>query len=145
MNIANRLKVEKEECSMNIRRAEKSDVEILSEYDKHISKEEMESSISLGRVSIAEDSGVFIGWLRWNLFWDNTPFLNMLFLLYEYRNSGHGKEMLSHWEKQMKEKGYTLVMTSSLANEETQHFIVNQAILIRVLYYCPGNHWRLFL
>lgn len=107
---------------MNIRRAEKSDVEILSEYDKHISKEEMESIISLGRVSIAEDSGVFIGWLRWNLFWDNTPFLNMLFLLDEYRNSGHGKEMLSHWEKQMKEKGYALVMTSSLANEEAQHF-----------------------
>lgn len=57
MNIANRLKVEKEECIMNIRKAEKSDVEILSEYDKHISKEEMESIISLSRVSIAEDSG----------------------------------------------------------------------------------------
>lgn len=107
---------------MNIRRAEKSDVEILLEYDKHISKEEMESLISLGRVSVVEDRGTFIGWLRWNLFWDNTPFLNMLYVLDKYQNIGHGKEILSHWEKQMKEKGYALVMTSSLANEEAQHF-----------------------
>lgn len=107
---------------MNIRRAEKSDVEILLEYDKHISKEEMESVLSFGRVSVAENSGTFIGWLRRNLFWDNTPFLNRMFLFYKYRNSGCGKEMLSHWEQQMKAEGHALVMTSSLANEEAQHF-----------------------
>lgn len=48
--------------------------------------------------------------------------MNMLYVLDKYQNIGHGKEILSHWEKQMKEKGYALVMTSSLANEEAQHF-----------------------
>ena len=30
--------------------------------------------------------------------------------------------MTAYWEKQMKMKGYDLVMTSSLSNEAAQHF-----------------------
>lgn len=51
---------------MNIGRTGKSVVEILLEYDKHFSKELMESIISLGRVNVAEESGTLIGRLRWN-------------------------------------------------------------------------------
>lgn len=107
---------------MKIRVAEKSDIEILSTYDKHIGKTELESAISLGRIIVAEENGTFIGWLRWNLFWDNTPFMNMLFILEQYRSCGFGRRMVAYWEKQMKVKGYDLVMTSSLSNEEAQHF-----------------------
>lgn len=107
---------------MNIRIAEKSDVEIITMHDKHIRKEELNSIISLGRVIVAENRGKFIGWLRWNLFWDNTPFMNMLFIFKEYRNCGYGKAMIYYWEKLMKEDGYELVMTSTLSNEVAQHF-----------------------
>lgn len=107
---------------MNIRFAVKSDIETLSKYDKHIRETELESVISLGRVIVAEDNGRFIGWLRWNLFWDNTPFMNILFILEQYRNCGFGRTMTAYWEGQMKTKGYDLVMTSSLSNEEAQHF-----------------------
>lgn len=107
---------------MKIRIAEKSDLEILSAYDKHIRITELESSVSLGRVIVAEDNGRHIGWLRWNLFWDNTPFMNMLFILDRYRSCDYGRKMVAYWEKQMKTMGYNLVMTSSLANEAAQHF-----------------------
>lgn len=107
---------------MIIRIAEKSDIEIISTYDKYIRKEELKSIISLGRVIIVEDNEKFIGWLRWGLFWDNTPFINMLFLLEGYRNCGQGKAIITYWEKLMKEEGYNFVMTSSLSNEEAQHF-----------------------
>lgn len=107
---------------MNIRRAGKSDIEILSVFDRHIRKPELESAISLGRVLVAENKGTFLGWLRWNLFWDNTPFMNMLFLLEEYRNKGYGKAMVSYWERMMQEEGYPLVMTSSLSNETAKYF-----------------------
>lgn len=50
------------------------DREILAQYDRHIRPEELETSIALGRVMIAEENGKFAGWLRFNLFWDNTPF-----------------------------------------------------------------------
>lgn len=107
---------------MRIRPAELSDVKILINYDKHISKDELETVISLGRVMIAEDCGTFVGWLRWGMFWDNTPFLNMLYLFEEYRNSGHGKAMTLQWEQLMKSKGHDLVMTSTLSNETAQYF-----------------------
>lgn len=64
-----------------IRFAEISDIEILSTYDKHIGISELESAVSLGRVIDAEDNGTLLGWLRWKQFWDNTPFMNMLFKL----------------------------------------------------------------
>lgn len=48
---------------MNIRSAVKSDIENISNYDKHISKRELDSIVSLNRVIIAEDRGKFIGWL----------------------------------------------------------------------------------
>lgn len=107
---------------MNIRRAGKSDIEILSTLDRHIRKPELESAISLGRVLVAENNGTFLGWLRWNLFWDNTPFMNMLFLLEEYRSKGYGKALVSYWERMMQEEGYRLVMTSSLSNETAKYF-----------------------
>lgn len=121
---------------MKIRIVRDSDAEFLSRYDKHISKEEQNNSISLGRIIVAEDRDKVIGWLRWNLFWDNTPFMNMLFLLKEYRNCGYGSAMISEWEKRMKQEGYQYVMTSSLSSEPAQH-------LYRKMHYTDSGALRL--
>ena len=79
---------------MQIRAADRKDEEMLSRFDRHIRPEELEVSISLGRVLVAEENGQLAGWLRWNLFWDNTPFMNMLFLLEKYRGQGFGGKMV---------------------------------------------------
>lgn len=107
---------------MEIRMAKLEDSALLLKFDEHIQQDELYSLITLGRVLIAENDACFIGWLRWNLFWDNTPFMNMLYLLDGYRNKGYGKEIVAHWENCMKENGYHLVMTSTLSNEQAQHF-----------------------
>lgn len=107
---------------MKIRSAEMKDIDFLSEYDKHVRKEELRTGIALERILVAEEEGKPVGWLRWNLFWDNTPFMNMLYLLEGYRNRGYGKALVSCWEKKMEEAGFGTVMTSTLSNEEAQHF-----------------------
>ena len=33
-----------------------------------------------------------------------------------------GKELVTFWEKEMKDSGYKIVMTSTLSNENAQHF-----------------------
>ena len=66
--------------------------------------------------------GNFVGWLRWNLFWDEIPFMNMLYFLEEYRGKGYGTQMVKFWESEMVKLGYDKVMTSSQANEFAQHF-----------------------
>ena len=80
------------------------------------------SIIEQNRVIIIENASEFVGWLRYNLFWDNTPFMNMLFILEKYRGKGFGKKLALYWENKMKEMNYNLVMTSALSNEDSQHF-----------------------
>ena len=65
---------------------------------------------------------VNIGWLRYGYFWDNTPFMNVLWIDKPYRGQGIGKQAVLVWETEMRAKGFTLVMTSTLSNEEAQHF-----------------------
>ena len=97
-------------------------ISLLLHYDRHISETELQHLINRGHVLIAEDDGNFCGWLRWNLFWDNTPFMNLLFVLEPCRGTGIGKELTLHWERNMKALGYETVMTSTQSDEYAQHF-----------------------
>lgn len=65
--------------------AQAEDFAFLSEHDRHIGPKELREQIERERILIAQQDGRAIGWLRWNLFWDNTPFLNLLFLLEEHQ------------------------------------------------------------
>ena len=107
---------------MTIRTALMADLPVLSRYDRHISENELENLIRLGRITVAEADGEFAGWLRWNLFWDNTPFLNLLYLLEPYRGKGYGKALMDYWETQMQHQGFDRVMTSTASDEYAQHF-----------------------
>lgn len=69
-----------------------------------------------------DDDNKFLGWLRYNLFWDNIPFMNMLYFLEDSRGKGYGKEIVSFWEKEMLKKGFDFVLTSTQSNEEAQFF-----------------------
>lgn len=109
---------------MTIRKATQEDISRLHELDIHISERELATSISLGRVYIAEESGIFAGWLRYNLFWDNTPFMNMLYVLEGYRGQGIGKSLTERWEEDMRNLDYDTVLTSTQSDEFAQHFYV---------------------
>ena len=107
---------------MTIQPATEAHIDILLLHDRHISETELRNLVSLGRVLVAEEDGDFRGWLRWNLFWDNTPFMNMLYVLEPHRGTGIGKALTLHWEQNMKALGYDAVMTSTQSDEYAQHF-----------------------
>ncbi len=107
---------------MLIRTAQMGDMDILKEYDHHISANELENSIHLNRIYIIEECGKLTGWLRYNLFWDSIPFMNMLYVLDGNRGKGFGKLLVKYWESQMKELNYKEVMTSTQSDECAQHF-----------------------
>lgn len=107
---------------MLIRAAQTEDIAVLNEYDGHISAKELENSICLNRIYVIEEDKKFIGWLRYNLFWDSIPFMNMLYVLEDYRGKGFGKRLVGYWESQMKSSGFNKVMTSTQSNEYAQHF-----------------------
>ena len=107
---------------MNITHASAEHFPKLHQLDSHIAETELRSLIAQKRILILEDNGDLHGWLRWNLFWDNTPFMNMLFVVEPRRGEGLGRKMVLQWEEEMQQLGYESVMTSTACDEYAQHF-----------------------
>lgn len=107
---------------IRIRRAEGADLNGLAAWDRHITRARLGKTIEDGRVFLAEQEGTFAGWLRYNLFWDSLPFLNMLYVPEEYRGQDVGKALMAFWEEEMVQQGFRDVLTSTAACEDAQHF-----------------------
>lgn len=107
---------------MTVRYANEGDLALLRGHDRHIRADELQSSIAAKRVLVLLDGGRAAGWLRYNLFWDNLPFLNMLYLFEEYRGKGYGAQLVQYWEAEMARAGYREVLTSTLSDEQGQFF-----------------------
>ena len=107
---------------MNLRWAKVKDVDRLAALDRHLSPGQLAQAGEQGRVLTAWDGQVLAGWLRYGWFWDNTPFLNLLFVQKEYRGQGWGNLLLRRWEEEMKRQGFSVLLTSTQAQEQSQHF-----------------------
>jgi|SRR5262245_9584400 len=107
---------------MNIRTATQHDIEWLSAQDPHISRSMLERKISTHEVLLAEEDGIRAGYLRFGLFWDSIPFMNMLWVEPDRRGAGIGRQLVGFWEERMRARGFSQVLTSTLADEQAQHF-----------------------
>ena len=107
---------------LDVRIATMEDLALLLRYDWHIGGQEYSRIIPLGRVRLAYDGERFVGWLRYGLFWDEIPFMNMLYFLEEERGKGFGRALVNDWENRMRAEGYRRVMTSTQVDESAQHF-----------------------
>ena len=65
---------------IEIRYVQMSDREFWYSLDKHLPKQEFNNKVCNKRGYILSDDNKPIGLLRYNLFWDNTPFCTMLFI-----------------------------------------------------------------
>ncbi|MCY9670892.1 GNAT family N-acetyltransferase [Paenibacillus alginolyticus] len=111
---------------MKIIVATDSDYEYIRESDHHILENLILPKIKKNEIYILRNQDESnIGWMRYGYFWDNTPFMNMIWVDEQYRGKGVGKQVVLLWEDQMKQNGFKLVMTSTQANEEAQHFYRN--------------------
>ncbi|WP_017811934.1 GNAT family N-acetyltransferase [Paenibacillus shenyangensis] len=107
---------------MRIDIAVDTDYNFIVTRDHHIAKELVEAKIHGSEIYILREADQEIGWMRFNYFWDNTPFMNMIWIDEEYRGRGYGAQVVKYWEDLMREQGFTVVMTSTQSNEEAQHF-----------------------
>lgn len=106
-----------------IRLAGIDDLDFLLEHDHGLPRELVERKIANRQVYFATGSDDEpVGWLRYGLFWDMIPFMNMLYILEPHRRHGIGRQLVERWEQDMRELGYDSVLTSTFSNEEAQHF-----------------------
>lgn len=107
---------------INIRYVQPEDKTFWYSLDRHLPEQEFDNKVSgkRGYVLLADDNP--IGLLRYNLFWDNTPFCTMLFVSRDHHGTGYGRMLMEHWERDMKALGYGMLLTSTQVDEEAQHF-----------------------
>lgn len=107
---------------ISIRDVQEGDKEFWFRLDKHISKCEFERKVREKMGYVLLENNIIIALLRYNLFWDNTPFLTMIYVKQEYQHKGYGRKLVEFWEENMKLAGYKMIMTSTQVDEEAQHF-----------------------
>ncbi len=90
--------------------------------DKHLPEKEFENKVRDKQGYVLIDNNESIGLLRYNLFWDNTPFCTMLFIKWNCQRKGFGRKLMEYWEADMKSQGYGMIMTSTQVDEDAQHF-----------------------
>ena len=107
---------------MEIRLAVAKDKKKILKYDNHIHHNRVGECIYNGLVTVLCDGSEIVGVLRYNLFWQSIPFLDLLYLDEAYRGKGYGKQMMEEWEESMKYMGYDYVMLSTQEDEDAKYF-----------------------
>lgn len=90
--------------------------------DRHLAESEFEKKVRDSQGYVLFDNGIPKGLLRYNLFWDNTPFCTLLFVAPLSQKRGYGRKLMEFWENDMKTQGYGVVLVSTQVNEDAQHF-----------------------
>ena len=107
---------------IKIRYIHLDDKEFWFSLDKHLSEQEFNNKVRDNRGYVLLDDNKPVGLLRYNLFWDNTPFCNLIYINNEYQGKGFGKMLIEYWENDMKSQGYGMLLTSTQVDESAQHF-----------------------
>ncbi len=107
---------------LEIRYVRLEDKDFWYSLDKHLPEGEFINKVRDKRGYVLFDDEKPRGLLRYNLFWDDTPFCTMLFVDWAFQGKGYGKALMEFWESDMKAQGYGMLLTSTQVDESAQHF-----------------------
>ena len=107
---------------MEIRTAVPADLDGIRSYDRHIPLSRLKDCIHRALVDVLVDGCKIVGVLRWNLFWQSLPFLDLIYLDDTLRGQGWGTKMMAHWEANMAALGFDHVLLSTQSDETSKSF-----------------------
>lgn len=121
------------------------DLDYLLDKD-HLGRDVIESKMTRREFIVARQDGRRVGFLRYGYFWDDVPFMNLLWVEEESRSRGFGTHLISFWEKEMKKLGYDSVLTSTMStNELAQHLYRRLGYEDRGCLLMPGDPLEILL
>lgn len=123
---------------MPIRSATEADIDSLLPFE-HLGREALCRCARGGFVYAVELDGETVGVLRYGLFWQAIPFLDLIFLAPKARGKGIGTEAVRLWEAEMKLRGFYDVLTSTQADETAWRFYEKLGYRRAGGFYPPGQ------
>lgn len=101
-----------------------AEFEKIRALDRHIDSGRLADCIRRGLVYVlrTEADGDIIGVLRYSLFWQSLPFIDLVYLRADCRGLGYGSLFMQFFEDAMRDMGMTHVMLSTQADEIAQFF-----------------------
>jgi ribosomal protein S18 acetylase RimI-like enzyme len=102
--------------------ADSDDLDYLARMDARVREDVLRQKIERREIIVGWSDDRRSGWLRYGYFWDEVPFMNMLYVHEGLRGQGIGTRLVASWEERMRDSGHGRVMTSTLSNETAQHF-----------------------
>ena len=106
---------------MRVAFASPDNLDFLVAEDHHVNRDVIRDKIARREVMVAHVEDRRVGFLRHGYFWDEIPFMNLLWIEEQSRGKGYGTQLVSFWESEMRKLGHDSVMTSSLSSERAQH------------------------
>lgn len=120
-SLASIIIISKGDFMITIKYVTQADKDFWYSLDRHLPEKEFDKKVRDHQGYVLFDD-VPKGILRYNLFWDNTPFCTLIFVEWSDQKKGYGRKLMDYWENDMRDQGYGMVMTSTQVNEEAQHF-----------------------
>ena len=90
--------------------------------DTHASEDTFQNRVLTQSGYVLWEGAQPVGLMHHCVLWDKLPFLNLMYVVEEYRGRGFGTRALAQWEEEMKKRGYQMVLLSTQADESAQHF-----------------------
>ncbi len=125
--------------------ATKDDFSFLDALDLHISEIELMKAIEQKRIYMVYKGKTFVGMLRYNLYLDNTPFVNFIYVKPKYRNNKIGSQLLKKFEDDMAERGYLHALTSVVYPMKAHAFFSKNNYKECGGFLIPSEPYELFL
>lgn len=107
---------------MKITLAQPNDKERIARLDNHLPAHRLEACIHAGTVYLLKAENSVIGVLRFSLFWQTIPFLDLLYIDEPHRGKGGGTALMDRWESDMTAQGFHYLLTSTQADETAWRF-----------------------
>mgnify|MGYP002645034328 FL=1 len=110
---------------MTVELATIHDIKKIKLYDSHIPPNRLGECIDNNLVYVLHDEergNAIVGILRYSLFWQSIPFLDLLCIDEKYRGKGYGTLMMGHWEEAMRRMRYQYGMLSTQEDETAKFF-----------------------
>lgn len=99
-----------------VRFANSSDLALVSS-DGFLSAEIIARKIERREVLVAESGGCLVAYARFEFLWSRLPYLTLIQVLPGHQRVGVGRSILKYLETYLQAKGYTVLYSSSQADE----------------------------